>query len=300
MKIAKQNMRCFSKLVDRLLSILLLLCGLVVFWTISQVTAFVSFRIPSDSMEPALLPGDNILVNKWIMGGRIFDIWDASEKKDVKIFRLSGLGKVKRNDILVFNFPYSGRWDSLGLNLKTYYVKRCVAVPGDTFEIRNAHYKVYGYKGTLGCVASQDRLQQILSAGEERNWGIVMRAYPNDSLVNWTIKEFGPFYIPTKGKSVKMNTINRILYKNEIEWEQKKKLVQQGDVFLLNDSVIQEYQFKEDYYFVAGDKVMNSKDSRYWGLLPEKFIVGKATLIWKSVDLNIDEIRWNRVFKRIE
>ena len=124
MKIAKQNMRCFSKLVDRLLSILLLLCGLVVFWTISQVTAFVSFRIPSDSMEPALLPGDNILVNKWIMGGRIFDIWDASEKKDVKIFRLSGLGKVKRNDILVFNFPYSGRWDSLGLNLKTYYVKR--------------------------------------------------------------------------------------------------------------------------------------------------------------------------------
>lgn len=80
----------------------------------------------------------------------------------------------------------------------------------------------------------------------------------------------------------------------------KKKLVQQGDVFLLNDSVIQEYQFKEDYYFVAGDKVMNSKDSRYWGLLPEKFIVGKATLIWKSVDLNTDEIRWNRVFKRIE
>lgn len=49
-----------------------------------------------------------------------------------------------------------------------------------------------------------------------------------------------------------------------------------------------------------GDKVMNSKDSRYWGLLPEKFIVGKATLIWKSVDLNTDEIRWNRVFKRIE
>ena len=38
-------------------------------------------------------------------------------------------------------------------------------------------------------------------AGEERNWGIVMRAYPNDSLVNWTIKEFGPFYIPDR-KSV--------------------------------------------------------------------------------------------------
>lgn len=47
---------------------------------------------------------------------------------------------------------------------------------------------------------------------------------------------------------MKMNTVNRILYKNAIEWEQKKKLVQQGDSFLLNDSIIQEYQFKEDYY----------------------------------------------------
>ena len=97
-----------------------------------------------------------------------------------------------------------------------------------------------------------------------------------------------------------MTPVNGVLYRNAIEWEQKKKLMQRGDIFLLNDSIIQEYQFKEDYYFVAGDKVMNSKDSRYWGLLPEKFIVGKATLKWKYIDLNTDEIRWNRVFKRIE
>ena len=147
---------------------------------------------------------------------------------------------------------------------------------------------------------SQDKLLQILSIGEERNWSIVMKGFPRDSLVNWTIKDFGPLYIPAKGGRIWMTPVNGVLYRNAIEWEQKKKLVQRGDIFLLNDSIIQEYQFKEDYYFVAGDKVMYSKDSRYWGLLPEKFIVGKATLIWKSVDLNTDEIRWNRVFKRIE
>ena len=276
-----------------------LFCTVVILF-LMQLFCFTSFRIPSDSMEPALKDGDRILVNKMIKGARLFDVFAALNNEDITIHRMPGWGNFKRNDILVFNFPYPGRWDSLGLNLKTYYVKRCVAVPGDTFEIRNAHYKVRGYTETLGCVASQDRLQQLQLAGEERNWGIVMRAYPNDSLVNWTIKEFGPFYIPAKGTSVKMNTVNRILYKNAIEWEQKKKLVQQGDSFLLNDSIIQEYQFKEDYYFVTGDKVMNSKDSRYWGLLPKKFIVGKATLIWKSVDLDTDEIRWNRVFKRIE
>ena len=35
-------------------------------------------------MEPALFAGDNILVNKWVMGGRLFDIWDASEKKECR------------------------------------------------------------------------------------------------------------------------------------------------------------------------------------------------------------------------
>ncbi len=179
------------------------------------------------------------------------------------------------NDVLVFNFLYRSRWDSLGLNLKTYYVKRCVAMSGDSFETRDAHYKVYGYKGTLGCVDLQDKLLQILSIGEERNRGIVMKGFPCDSLVNWTIKEFGPFYIPAKRASVKMNAMNRILYKNAIEWEQKKKQVQRGDIFLLNDSIIQEYQFKEDYYFVAGNKMMNSKDSRYWDCYPK-------SLLWEN------------------
>ena len=45
---------------------------------------------------------------------------------------------------------------------------------------------------------------------------------------------------------------------------------------------------------------MNSQDSRYWGLLPESFIVGKAVRIWKSVDNSTDRIRWNRIFKKIE
>ncbi len=72
-----------------------------------------------------------------------------------------------------------------------------------------------------------------------------------------------------------MNTVNRILYKNAIEWEQKRS-VQQGDSFLLNDSIIQEYQFKEDYYFVTGDKVMNSKT--LLGIVTQKVYCGKSDI----------------------
>ncbi len=300
MKSTTKNKASIKKGFDKLLSVSFVFCVIGIAWMLIQITTFASFKIPSDSMEPTLLPGDNIIVNKWVMGGRLFNIWDAAENKQINISRLPAFGKIKRNDVLVFNFPYPDRWDSLGLSLKTYYVKRCVAIPGDTFEIRNAHYKVRGYNEPLGCVDSQDKLQQILSSREGQYRDIVMNVFPYDSLVDWSIREFGPLYIPAKGGSIVINSFNRALYKNVIEWEQKKKLLQRGDTVLLGDSIIQKYQFQEDYYFVAGDKVMNSKDSRYWGLLPEKFVVGKATLIWKSVNPISDEVRWSRIFKKIE
>ena len=74
--------RKLSWFVDKLLNLFLIGCGLVALWVLLQVTCIATFRIPSDSMEPALLPGDNILVNKWVMGARIFNIWDAAEGKE--------------------------------------------------------------------------------------------------------------------------------------------------------------------------------------------------------------------------
>ena len=290
-----------SRFIDKIMNLFLIICGVALLWIIILVTCIASFKIPSDSMEPTLLAGDNILVNKCVMGGRLFNIWDALEDKEINISRLPGLGKVKRNDVLVFNFPYlEQRWDSIAFRVMKYYVKRCVALPGDTFEIRKGHYKVRGCTSILGNVEAQDRLMQIIERGREGDYGIVMSGYPYNDIVDWNIVNFGPLYLPVKGDVIEMFPKHVALYRNAIEWEQKKKLFLRGDTILLNDSVIRTYRFKENYYFVAGDKVMNSQDSRYWGLLPEPFIVGKVVRIWKSVDSETDKIRWNRIFKKIE
>ena len=46
---------------------------------------------------------------------------------------------------------------------------------------------------------------------------------------------------------------------------------------------VKEYRFRGDWYFFGGDNVLNSKDSRYIGLVPEEYIVGIAThVIWKG------------------
>jgi len=269
----KENEQSFKRHLKRCIANVLFCFFLLLFGVqIINFTSFVSFYVPSDSMQPTLLPGDNILVNKWIMGARIFDIRGVVEKKELDVYRLPGIGKVKRGDVLVFNFPYPHRWDSISMSLKLYYVKRCAALPGDTFAIRDAPY----------------------------HEGMVLKSYPNDSLVDWTVCNFGPMYIPKKGGNILMDAKNRIIYRNVIEWEQKKKLTLQDGNVCLGDSIIHEYSFTENYYFMTGDNVANSQDSRYWGLLPEPFIVGKATTIWKSVNPATDEIRWDRTMKSIE
>ena len=261
------------------------------------VTSFSSFRIPTDSMQSTLQPGDNILVNKSIMGARIFNIWDAAEEKEVVIHRLPGLGKVKRNDVLVFHYPYPHKNDSLSMHLLKYYVKRCIALPGDTMGIRKGYYYIKGINEPIGNIEAQKRIEKLQ---KENARGIVMDTYPWDKYIDWTIQNFGPLHVPARGQMVVMDSTAVKLYRNLIEWEQKEKLTFQGKKVFLGDSLIQKYCFQENYYFMGGDYMENSKDSRYWGLLPEPYIVGVATRIWKSVDKSTGKICWDRVMKKIE
>ena len=248
-------------------------------------------------MEPALKDGDRILVNKMIMGARLFDVFAALEQKDVDIYRLPALGTLKRNDVIVFNFPYEEfRWDSIRMNVMQYYVKRCIALPGDTLEIQEGIYKVRGCNERLGNSNAQQYLAGLQRPEEQ---GIVTGTFPYDENLGWNIREFGPLPIPQKGQLVTMNRTTYILYRQLIAWEQKKKIVLKDGQVLLGDSIIDRYSFKKSYYFVSGDNMANSQDSRYWGMLPEEYIVGKATRIWNSKAKYTDQIRWERILKKI-
>ena len=267
------------------------------FWILAQVFVFASFRIPSDSMSPKLREGDFVLVWKPVVGARLFNLNKSLNMEQTEIYRLPGFRKIKRNDVVVFNFPHPNDWNHIEMHIMKYYIKRCIGLPGDTVSIRKGMFKVEGVDMPLGNVASQKRIGLMRS--EDFPEG-VYRSFPYDSLLDWNIQEFGPLFVPGEGDAVKMNRTGGVLYRKLIEWEQGKKMYVKGDTVLLNDSVITSYQFRKNYYFVAGDHGENSQDSRYWGLLPEEYIVGVASRIWKSEDSYTGDICWDRVWKRIE
>ena len=77
-----------------------------------------AFKIPSGSMKPTLLVGDHILVNKFLYGVKI-------PFTDITLVPVK---KPKRGDIVVFKFPEDPKKD---------FIKRVIAVSGDTVQIRN-------------------------------------------------------------------------------------------------------------------------------------------------------------------
>ena len=94
-----------------------------------------AFRIPTGSMKDTLLVGDFLLVNKFIYGAQTPGRIPFTEIK-LPSYRFPALREPHRGDIIVFKYPLDETLD---------YIKRCVAVAGDTIEFRDWHVFVNGH-----------------------------------------------------------------------------------------------------------------------------------------------------------
>lgn len=289
-----EKQKYVHKLFNNVINVVFSLCMMVTLWFVLQVFVFATFRIPSRSMEPELTISDHVLVLKPIIGPRIFNIFASIRKEQIKIFRIPGFKKIKRNDVLVFNFPHPNSWNKVEMHILKYYIKRCIGLPGDTLSIQNGFFHIEGVETSLGNVDSQKEIATTEKWEDE-----IFESFPSDSSIGWNIKDFGPFYLPGKGDSIILDRTNFQLYKKLIEWEQQGSLQYKSSNCFLNGNMITSYRFQKNYYFMAGDNGVDSQDSRYWGLVPEEYIVGKAWIIWKSYDPFTGKFRWERFLKKI-
>jgi signal peptidase I len=199
-----------------------------------------AYRIPSGSMEPTLLVGDWLFVNKLAYGPHV----------PFSSINLPGYDEPERGEVIVFVSPYQADEARIGRDPTPTLVKRLVGVPGDTLHMRGGVLHLNGvaqpqsaaFAGNF--VGSPDAVDPLFDwmkplGLRESRFGAAP-AQP-------THGDWGPFVVPP------------------------------------------------ERYFMLGDNRYQSKDSRYWGLVPRENVRGRPLFIYFSIDWPRKDIRWSRI-----
>jgi signal peptidase I len=193
--------------------------------------------VPSGSMKPTILEGDLIFIDKVAYDLRF----------PLTMHRLAKWADPEKGDIIICFSPDDG----------TRLVKRVIALPGETIEIKNNRLYINGQQIHYTKINPDqteylpDKLRQRSIFATEDLDGLTHAVMSIPSLR--AMRNFGPVTVP------------------------------------------------EGKYFVMGDNRDNSRDSRYFGFVDRKLIVGKAKIVIGSIDLTGNYLpRLKRFFEPLQ
>lgn len=253
-----------------------------------------AFRIPTGSMKDTLLVGDFLLVNKFIYGARTPDTIPFTEIA-LPYVRFPAFADPKPGEIVVFKYPE---------NMTQDYIKRCIAGPGQTLEVRQGDVYIDGQpegaKEYLGKQYDPEEGHYVDSYRITRSNGksYTVRYYAER---NRASDRYGPIHMPKKGETIELTPATATQYRNIITTYEQRDLRIEGDSVYLDGRPASQYTFAQDYYFMMGDNRDNSLDSRAWGMLPRENVVGEALVIYWSWNHYIplykffEKVRWSRI-----
>lgn len=229
-------------------------------WAIAE-----PYKIPTSSMEGSLLVGDFLWVSKYHYGARTAKtllqvpltfqkIWGTEipsylDWVQVPFWRGPGISEVQKGHAVVFNYP---RELNVPEDMRTYYIKRCVAVAGDTLAIDNQQLTINSVPLELPMAAQTSYFVSTSKSINERifkkhkvyevmryNNGYIMHTskeiamkfenydfvtdvvplvqnqgtgFAPNSITDWTTDNFGPLYIPEEGKTIELTSENIAVY----------------------------------------------------------------------------------------
>jgi signal peptidase I len=235
-----------------------------------------AFVIPSGSMKKTLLIGDHLFVKKfsygiptphipWIEVQILPDFFDNGH--------LIEGPRPKRGDIVVFRYPKQP---------KIHYVKRMVAEGGDEILFQDKHLYISFHEGEewMKKNYSKDKLHTI--AGKTWVLNPYKEKFPGiqyDDNVN--LFQQMTMFLAANDFAMQPVVVDELPKNFNAQYNAFYKKVPQGE------------------FYMMGDNRDHSNDSRFWGSVPYKLIVGKPWFIYFSWDDNY-KVRWNRVGRFID
>ncbi|HXK49113.1 MAG TPA: signal peptidase I [Clostridiales bacterium] len=283
--------------------------------TLFLIMSFVisAYRIPTGSMERTLRIGDMLLVNKFYYGFRSPDWFGIPFTEfgfDIPWFKTPLFNSVKQGDVVVFK-----HFDEQ-MNQWLYYVKRCVALPGQTVEIVNKDLYVDGKLfSEFYDTVEVDEANIDLKA--KARFEDPLRTFPqnDENFKNSLIKDLIAAELYNPKDSVLFldpEKLNKVIRYGKMfnYFEQKYSLClpnarvasnsnnaifKDKFVEVTGDNILDNLNFRDNFrkftvpegsYFMMGDNRDNSYDSRYWGFVNNDLIVGKPIMVYFSFDYN--------------
>ncbi len=203
------------------------------------------FLLRSFLVEPFKIPSGSMIPTLQVGDFILVNKFTYGIRLPIVSKKLVEINSPQRGDVMVFHYPENPSID---------YIKRVVGLPGDTISYRNKKVYVNGV------------LQEQQHQGE------------------YNYVEGGLRFVHTEHYSENLGGHNHSVLVNPevaaIHLGAVAEFPHRGACSYNNDGVT--CKVSPGHYFMLGDNRDNSRDSRYWGFVPDNMIVGKAFMIWMN------------------
>lgn len=205
--------------------------------------------------EPFQIPSGSMMPTLLVGDFLLVEKYAYGLKDPLTGTKFLSTGEPKRGDIIVFKYPNDPTYD---------YIKRVVGLPGDRISYRNK--RIY-----------------IKPACHEQRPCPDYQPVPVSDLVQ---SQFAQNFVPLLQGTEQLGDVEHHILIDPAEPDRESLYYTQ------NGTQPDEWVVPEGHYFAMGDNRDNSRDSRFWGFVPEQNLVGKAVFIWISFEFDRPVDSW--------
>ena len=210
---------------------------------------FIVFGLRSFLVEPFKIPSGSMMLTLLIGDFILVNKFTYGIRLPVINQKIVQINNPERGDVMVFRYPGDPSLD---------YIKRVIGVPGDVVEYRDKKLTINGKP----MPTSNSGTYSYVGSGLN---------YISAMVYNESLKAEPHTMMTEPGKpSVFPSQVMDLPYRENCSYNAE------GEGFSCKVPAGQ--------YFMMGDNRDASNDSRYWGFVPDRNIVGKAFFIWMSFD----------------